>query len=168
MEFFGNDNDPLAKTLNDLKEHEQSSKLGNAGDFFSPVHERDPHVKGKKKEPAFEFNAAIVQVDDSDEMLRYIILKNMIISGECMSVEETNHVDKESSKTSVFMKWFQPVGSFELGTINKVVKVSKTTPDTPGTSEDNTEDDVVDDTQQLVPSKEKGKGTRKKNIKVKL
>ena len=94
-------------------------------------------------------------------MLEYIVLKNMIIVGECMMVEEETNVDKKDGNTSVFMKWLQPVGFFELGTTNKIiVPVTKKTPTTEEV------ETLVNDTSSSKPLK--GKGTRKKNLKVKL
>ena len=45
MNFFGNENDPLAKTLKDLNDKSSDSTLESTGNFFDPVHERDTHVK---------------------------------------------------------------------------------------------------------------------------
>ena len=59
MNFFGNNDDPLTKTLNELQEHAKDSNLGNAGDFFTSVHERDTHTKPTNgKADPIEFNAA--------------------------------------------------------------------------------------------------------------
>ena len=118
MEFFGNDNDPLAKTLKDLSIKSSESAMGDAGNFFDPVHERDHHVKGPQnaEEETLEFNAALLTIDDPSVMIEYITLRNKITMEECYIIEETTNIDKTSGDTTVFIKWFQPKGSFELGT----------------------------------------------------
>ena len=170
MEFYGNSTDPLAKTLKELKESGEKSSFGDAGDFFKPVHERDTHVKptNQKDEP-IEFNAALLNVDDSAVMLQYVVLKNKIVDEECLGLEESNHVDKDTGATTVFIKWLQPKGMFELGTANLAIKMPNKKPPTPeeALAEHGKGEDVVNDT-TTTPKKQKGKGTRKKNKKVKL
>lgn len=167
MELFGNDSDPLAKTLQQLQENSQDSKLGNAGDFFTPVHPRDTHVKAKnQQESPLEFNSAILKIDDSSVMQQFIFLKNKIVMGECLAVGESINVDKEDASISIFIQWLQPNGMFEIGTANATLKgaeVKKKENSTDG------ESDVVNDTQSSGFTKRtKGKGSRKKNQKVKL
>ena len=167
MNFYGNENDPLTKTLKDLQENSESSHIGNAGDFFTAVHERDVHTKPRNsKDEPVEFNAALLAIDDSETMLKYILLKNKIVSGDCLGLEESTNVDKIKGDTTVFLKWLQPKGLFELGTANLVPKKkAPSTTDTPHAGVIGT--DVTDDTKP-VPQKLKGKGSRKKNKKINL
>ena len=164
MEFFGNDNDPMAKTLKDLKENTSESHLGNAGDFFTPVHERDRHVKPPQnvQNDVLEFNAALLTVDDSTTMLEYIILRNKITEESCYIVEETSTVSKDTGETTVFIKWFQPKGLFELGTAkyNPTYKLKNKN------KNKNKKDRTTDKSPELKNKKEKG--SRKFNKKVKL
>lgn len=160
MQFFGNDTDPLAKTLKDLGDKTSESHIGNAGNFFDPVHERDNHVKPPQnaQHDVLEFNAALLTVDDPSTMLDYIILRNKITEEECYIIEETNHVDKTSGETTVFIKWFQPKGSFELGTarFKAGCKLRKEE-----VKEENTPSEILTKDKSI-------KGSRKWNKKVKL
>ena len=167
MNFYGNENDPLTKTLNDLQDSAVDSTLGNAGDFFTSVHERDNHTKPTNtKKEIIEFNAALLEIDDSSTMLRYIVLKNKIVAGDCLGLEETTNVDKIKGDTTVFLKWLQPEGMFELGTADLVIK-PKATKSPIDEHEGTAGTDVTDDTKP-IPAKLKGKGSRKKNTKVTL
>jgi len=163
MQFHGNSSDPLAKTLRELAESEVSSQLGDAGDFFKPVHDRDTHVKPKnRKDEEFEFNAALLQIDSSSVMLKYIVLKNYIVDGTCAILDETHSVDKEDGAITVFVKWLQPKGLFLLGTVERGIPSSASNTD----KKESTTENLVDDTNP--PKKYKGKGSRKKNAKIKL
>ena len=169
MQFFGNNNDPMAQTLKALEEHQGESKLGNAGDFFTSTHERDPHIKKVKndKNAPVEFNAALLELNASDVMLKYIHLKNKIISGDCIAMNETISVDKEDGATQVFIQWLQPTGMFESGTANPVVTAAAVNNAAPPVVDPTPEEeDAVDDTKP--GRKFKGKGSRKKNTKVRL
>ena len=166
MEFFGNDNDPMAKTLKDLKENTSESHLGNAGNFFDPVHERDRHIKPPKnvQNDVLEFNAALLTVDDSTTMLEYIILRNKITEESCYIVEETSSVSKDTGETTVFIKWFQPKGLFELGTAkyNPTYRLKKKK----GSADSKDKNPNPNQNHDLKSKKEKG--SRKFNKKVKL
>ncbi len=160
MEFFGNSSDPFAKTLEEINKHAKATDYGNSGDFFSGVCERDPYSKPKNsKEEIVEFNAAILELDNSNVMLEYINLKNNIIKGDCMAIEETQSVDKESGAITVFIKWLQPEGLFTIGTANEK-KIVGTTVDTP------TSIPAPSAKVTSPPKKFKGKGSRKKNKQV--
>lgn len=169
MDFFGNTSDPLAKTLQQLKENEKDSRLGNNGDFFTRTHERDPHVKppSNSKNLPVEYNSAIMHLDDSSTMLKYIQLKNKIVEGECIALGEHISIDKEDGGHSVLIQWLQPKGMFELGTANKIMKPQEAKEQAPDIiQEHESGTDVVNDTQ---PTKnKKGKGSRKRNTRVKL
>lgn len=163
MEFFGNESDPLAKTLKELGEKSSQSHIGDAGNFFEPVHERDHHVKAPQNsnEETLEFNAALLTVDDSVTMLEYIELRNKITAEECYIIEETSHVDKDSGETTIFIKWFQPKGSFQLGTAkpNPVYHAKKAQA---------AKDQAGNKTTNSPLKNKKEKGSRKFNKKVKL
>ena len=185
MNFFGNENDPLAKTLKDLNDKSSDSTLESTGNFFDPVHERDTHVKPPTNvmEDVLEFNAALLTVDDPTTMLEYIILRNKITEEECYIIEESNHVDKTSGETTVFIKWFQPKGSFELGTarFNAGYKMKKDKDNDNDKDKDNdnakdkdkdNDKDKQEDSSRFPGSQQKidkrTKGSRKWNRKVKL
>lgn len=165
MEMHGNENDPLAKTLKTIKESAQESKLGNAGDFFTPVHPRDSHVKAKNQNnQGLEFNSAILAVNDSSVMQKFIHLKNSIVNGVCMAIGESVNIDKDDGATSIFIQWLQPIGMYEIGTANVTLKGAEVKKKS---DPDNATEDIVDDTQS-TNKKAKGKGSRKKNTKVKM
>ena len=163
MEIHGNDNDPLAKTLKLMKESAKESGLGHAGNFFDPVHPRDKHIKAKNQEDqGLEFNSAILKVDDSSVMQKFIFLKNKIVMGTCIAIDETATVDREDGNTSIFIQWLQPTGMFEIGTANVTLKGAEVKKQAASP-----EDDIVDDTKP-TSKKTKGKGSRKRNTKVKM
>jgi len=171
MEFWGNSSDPLAKTMTELSESSQSSLLGNAGDFFNPVHERDPHTRPKNShKDEIEFNSAILKLDDSTVMQKFISLKNNIVIGKCVALSENLHIDKEDGSTSVFIQWLQPKGMYELGSANPTFSAAEVQKRAKS-EENDTEsapETLVNDTQSSVFKKNKGKGTRKQNTKVQL
>ena len=126
--FFGNDSHPLSKTLKGLQETSVASGIGHQGNFFDPSHERDPHAKAptvKHNGSDMEFNAASIVVQNASEMASYIVLNNYVLGGDCALIDETQTVDREDGSVTIFIKWLQPKGLFELGTLTKSLDIAK-------------------------------------------
>ena len=159
MNFFGNDQDPFAKTLKDINENAKTTSSDNAGDFFSAVCERDPFTKPKNSnKEELEFNAAVLMVDNATDMLKYINLKNRVLAGDCFSIEESEIVDKNTGAVTIFVKWLQPTGQFKIGTATEL-----TLAPLPGSEEPEPTNIPAPTT---TTKKFKGKGSRKKNQKL--